>query len=79
MYDKSNREESLLIRTPRPTIQFKYKSSKLWNMIYKTVLAEPDQDLTTKISHFKKEVKALLFHRQKIGFEIDWNPSNFNF
>ena len=78
MYDKSYREESLLIRTPQPNIQFRYASSKLWNSIRKKVLSKPDFDLTTKISYFKKELKALLFLNQKIGDEVEWYPSNFS-
>ena len=77
MYDISHREQSLVIPTRHPTIQFKYKSSKLWNCVYKKVLSKPHLDLTTKISNFKKEIKALLFITQKIGNEIEWQPSNF--
>ena len=77
IFHQSYREESLAIRTPEPSIQFKYTSSKLWNSIHRKILTKPDIDLTTKISHFKKELRALLFHRQKIGNEIEWEPSNF--
>ena len=41
MYDKSYREESLLICTPQPNIQFRYTSSKLWNSIRKKLYLNP--------------------------------------
>ena len=76
-YSHSNREESLSLVTPVPSIQFIYKSSKAWNSVYKKMLTEPHSDLTTKISHFKTKLKALLLSKQKEGDIIEWNPSNF--
>ena len=78
IYSTSYLEDSLLILTPQPTIQFNYKSSKLWNFVHMKVLAKPDHDLRTKVSHFKKELKELFFSRQKIGDEITWEPANFS-
>ena len=54
MYEKSYRDESTIIITPEPSIQFEYKSSQLWNSIYMKVLTKPDYDLRTKLSYFKK-------------------------
>ena len=78
LYSKSYLDSSLLILIVRPTIQFKYKSSKLWNFVHLKVLAKPHHDLRTKTSHFKKELKEFLFSRQKIGNEVTWQPSNFS-
>ena len=78
MYNLSNRESSFAILTPRRSIQFFYRSAVTWNSIYKKVLAKPHMDLTTKISHFKIELKKLLFHNQSDGDKIEWQKSNFN-
>ena len=77
IYDESNRDESLIILTPQPKIRFRYASSKLWNDIHEKVLCEPELHLT-KVSHFKKDLKALLFIRQKIGDATEWQPANFS-
>ena len=53
MYKKSHWDESMTIIIPKPSIQFEYKSSKLWNSIYIKVLTKPDYDLRTKLSFFK--------------------------
>ena len=78
MYEKSYRDESTIIITPDPSIQFEYKSSQLWNSIYMKVLSKPDFDLRTKLSYFKNELKVLLFQQQKIGNTVEWEPSNFS-
>ena len=67
MLSLSNRDNSLLLITPSPSLQFSYTSPKVWNSIHKKVLAEPDLDLTTKISHFKNKLKSLLRSNQKKG------------
>ena len=67
----------MTIITPKPSIQFEYKSSKLWNSIYIKVLTKPDYDLRTKLSSFKKELKALLLQQQNLGETVEWQLSNF--
>ena len=78
MYNLSNRESFMTILTQKRSIQFFYKSAVAWNSIYKKVLARPYMDLTTKISHFKVELKKLLLLNQNDGDEIEWQKSNFN-
>ena len=78
MYNLSNRDSSMTILTPKQSIQFFYKSAVAWNRIYKRILARPHMDLTTKISHFKTELKKLLLLNQNDGDEIEWQKSNFN-
>ena len=60
MYNLSNRDTSLSLRTPLRSAQFFYKSSVAWNSVNKKVLEKPHCDLTTKISHFKKEMKKFV-------------------
>ena len=77
MYNISNREESLALITPQRSHQFFYKSSVAWNSVYKKVLEKPHSDLTTKISHYKSEIKKLLLSKQNEGDKFDWQKSNF--
>ena len=60
--------------TPKQTIQFFYKSAVAWNGIYKKLR---HMNLTSKISHFKLELKKLLFINQNDGEEIVWQKANF--
>ena len=39
--------------------------------------SRPNSDLTTKISHFKDEIKKFLSSKQNEGENIDWQKSNF--
>ena len=77
MYSKPVRSRSLLMRTPKPSIQFSYTSSNAWNITYKKLLSKSSFDLTTKVSHFKTELKAFLLTRQKIGSVNEWQSPNF--
>ena len=59
-------------------LQQKKRSSALaWNSAYRSVLERPNSDLTTKISHFKDEIKKLLSYKKNEGENIDWQKSNF--
>ena len=57
MYQLSHRETSLALILPERCGQFFYKSALAWNSVYRSVLERPNSDLTTKISHFKDEIK----------------------
>ena len=60
MYKLSHRETSLALILPERSGQFFYKSALAWNSVYRSVLKRPNSDLTTKISHFKDEIKKAL-------------------
>ena len=77
MYQLSHRETSLALILPERSGQFFYKSALAWNSVYRSVLERPNSDLTTKISHFKDEIKKLLSSKQNEGENIDWQKSNF--
>ena len=77
MYRLSHRETSLALILPERSGQFFYKSALAWNSVYRSVLERPNSDLTTKISHFKDEIKKLLSSKQNEGENIDWQKSNF--
>ena len=49
----------------------------LHESVYKKVLEKPHCDLTTKISHFKKEMKKILLSKQNEGDKNEWQNSNF--
>ena len=76
-YHLSNRETSLTLLTPNRSQQFFYKSSVAWNSIYKKALSKPHSDMTTKISHFKMELKKILLSHQNEGDKNEWQKSNF--
>ena len=77
MYQLSHRETSLALILPEHSGQFFYKSALAWNSVYRSVLKRPNSDLTTKISHFKDEIKKLLSSKQNEGENINWQKSNF--
>ena len=77
MYQLSHRETSLTLILPERSGQFIYKSAMAWNSVYRSALEKPNSNLTTKISHFKDEIKKLLICRQNEGEKIDWQKSNF--
>ena len=77
MYQQSHRETSLALLIPERSGQFFYKSALAWNSVYRSVLEKPNSDLTTKISHFKHEIKKFLISKQNEGDKIEWQKSNF--
>ena len=77
MYRPFHRETSLALILSERSGQFFYKSALAWNSVYRSVLERPNSDLTTKISHFKDEIKQLLSSKQNEGENIDWQKSNF--
>ena len=69
----SKRKETLLL-TPSPSHNFVYNAARIWNIV---------RDLLSiltfgiKISDIKNKSKKLLFHRQKLGDQIEWSDENF--
>ena len=62
-------ETALTLLTPSRSYQFYYKSSLIWNKIYKKALA-------TKIFHFKSEIRKIIFSNQNEGDQTEWQKSN---
>ena len=75
IFNVSNRDESLTLVTPNPSLQFAYQGPKIWNSIHKKIHAA--LDLTTKMSYVKSRLKDILIDIQKQGSEIEWQPQNF--
>ena len=76
IFSLSNREESVSLITPRPSVQFSYHGPKIWNSIYKKVVES--NDLSTKISHVKRSLKNMLLEVQKQGLSPEeWELQNF--
>jgi hypothetical protein len=74
----SHRNNSMLLITPIPSIQFLYLGPKIWNSVYKKILADSEQDLTIKVSTVKKLMKKLLIDIQKEHDENEWLPANYS-
>ena len=74
----SRRNNSMLLITPVPSLQFSYLGPKTWNSVYRRILADSEQDLTTKVSTVKISMKKLLAAIQKEHSEDEWVPSNFS-
>ena len=68
----------MLLITPVPSLQFSYLGPKTWNSVYRRILADSEQDLTTKVSTVKISMKKLLACIQKEHGEDEWVPSNFS-
>ena len=77
MYQPSHRETSLALILPEHSSQFFYKSALAWNCVHRNALEKPHSDLTTKISHFKNEIRKFLMAKQNEGEKIEWLKSNF--
>ena len=67
----------MLLITPSPSCHFSYTGPKTWNNAYKKILADSEQDLTTKVSFVKNSLKKLLIKNQKRHEENEWRPANF--
>ena len=74
----SRRNNSMLLITTIPTRQFSYLGPKTWNSVYKRILVDSEQDLSTKVSTVKKSMKKLLANIQKEHNEDEWVPSNYS-
>ena len=57
MYQQYHSETSLALILPKRYKQFFYKSALAWNSVYRSVLENPIPIITTKMSHFKHEIK----------------------
>ena len=68
----------MLLITTIPARQFSYLGPKTWNSVYKRILVDSEQDLSTKVSTVKKSMKKLLANIQKEHNEDEWVPSNYS-
>ena len=75
IFNLSNREESLTLITPQPSVQFSYHGPKIWNSTHKKIHAA--LELTTKMSYVKGRLKEILFDNQNQGTKNEWQPQNF--
>ena len=73
----SQRNNSMLLITPRPSSQFSYLGPKTWNSAYKEILTDSEQDLTIKVSTIKAALKTFLMKIQKQYDENEWLPVNY--
>ena len=73
----SNRNNSMLIIPPVPSIQFMYNGSRLWNVANKKLLNGSQYDRSTKLSFVKNSVKQLLLKNQSKFDKNEWYPTNF--
>ena len=74
----SQRNNSLLLIPPPPSQQFSYLGPKIWNSVYKKILTDSEQDLSTNLSLVKNSIKRLLLKIQKEHDENEWVPANFS-
>jgi hypothetical protein len=74
----SQRNNSMLLLTPIPSQQFSYLGPKTWNSVYKRILDDSEQDLTTKVSFVKISMKKLLIDIQKDDNENEWLRTNYS-
>ena len=79
LYEKINisvRDTSNLIILPKPSPNFFYESSKMWNSVHKNILV-PEKGLLTSISLVKHKLKTILLESQSLNDPNIWTPDNF--
>jgi hypothetical protein len=72
----SSRDTSNLIILSQPGKNFFYESSKMWNLIHKSILT-PDSGLYTSVSLVKQRLKAILLNSQSLHDVNAWTLENF--
>ena len=75
LYNRSRRKETLLI-TPKPSSNFIYMSSQLWNKYCQVTSTHELTDIS--ISCLKSTLKKRLLEVQKMHDPIEWCDLNFN-
>ena len=73
-FNLSCRKETLLL-TPRPSINFIYQASSVWNKV-RTLLNI--SDFSVKLGLTKTNLKKLILCREKMGDQNEWSEENFN-
>ena len=73
----SQRNNSMLLIPPRPSIHFTYTGPKLWNDVRKKLRVDSEIDPSTKLSLIKSSLKTLLLTNQKKFDDYEWCPYNF--
>jgi hypothetical protein len=79
LYEKINisvRDTSNLIILPKPTLNFFYESSKMWNLVHKNLLV-PEKGMLTSIAIIKHKLKTILLGSQSLNDPNIWTPDNF--
>ena len=74
LYNRSRRKETLLI-TPKPSSNFIYMSSQLWNIYCQVTSTHELTDIS--ISCLKSTLKKRLLEVQKMHDPIEWCDLNF--
>ena len=72
----SNRNNSMLIIPPSPSIQFMYIGPRLWNIASKKILSGLQFDRSTKLLLVKNSIKQLLLRNQNKFDKNEWYPAN---
>ena len=73
-FNLSYRKATLLL-TPRPSINFIYQASSLWNKV-RTLLGI--NDFSVKLGKTKSALKTLISRREKMGDQNEWSEENFD-
>ena len=68
----SQRNNSMLLITPRPSTQFTYIGPKLWNDVRKKLHIESEIEGSTNLSSIKSAIKCLLLTNQKKFDKYEW-------
>ena len=78
LFTRSRRKDTLLI-APLKFESFVTSASTLWNTFRSTPEGNKIKDFAIGIAHIKKQIKARIYLKQKLGDEQDWNPEiNFS-
>ena len=75
-FTKSSRKETLLI-TPTFSENFVYSASSLWNVFRSCPEGCKVTDFTVQVGYVKSLIKQLIFRRQGVGDQVEWDSENF--
>ena len=79
LYEKINisvRDTSNVIILPKPSPNFFFESSKMWNLVHKNLLV-PEKGLLTSVSLVKQKLKSILLESQSLNGPNTWTTENF--
>ena len=75
-YQISQRNNATLLIPPVDTNSFAFISSRMWNIVMKS-LAKDSGLIDIKLGSFKKRLKSCLLEMQGKHDDIEWYPENF--
>jgi hypothetical protein len=76
-FNISSRKDTLLL-TPFISECFIYNASSLWNIFRTCPEGSEITDFTKSVGHFKSKIRALIFRRQSMGDQDEWErETNF--